>query len=573
MDRMKAKIIRGSLCASLTLISQVFAGPVKPYIINGQEVTPGTYTEVVKITSETGDTCGATVVGPRTIVPAAHCVKNSKTVTFETASHAKFTADMTKSSLYPGKNHDLALGYVKSGDISGVKQMATIGGAASTGQQLTLLGFGCTRPDQPASDGKLRFGNTAILGTDSYQIKSGGTGGAILCIGDSGGPSFMEAGGKRVLVGVNAQGNMTTSNYSTRLDIPDTTSFLTTFANTNNTKICGVAGYTCDGPPVADDPSCTLKAVPNPVRVGDTLILNLTTAKAASATINGQPATVPNDQKSSQPTQDGTFTATAEVTSASGKKATCQDTYVVTKDPPPPPSNEPPKCTLTATPKENWQGDIVTLEIRTEGNVEYASIDGTPVQFPMGRKLVTAKQEGDFSVRGFARGKGGSVNCSDFYTVHKGPHPPPVPDFAAVPSHCGDNTLPTDIKRVCWAVVKKPAKLQNIRTPFAVVITNKDDTQEVLPIASRTPQPAQPGATEVTEDLNLLSGATIPTNDSLVFDTRVAKLTRKATHSRDESVEPLALTGKSIRKLDFSVQLTALPPPPEKAKHHKRKSR
>jgi hypothetical protein len=258
------------------------------------------------------------------------------------------------------------------------------------------------------------------------------------------------------------------------------------------------------------------------------------------------------------------LTSTGIATGSTGQTATCTAQYVVSSTPPPPPPpppGQPPTCNLTATPSTVYQNDIVTLELTTTGEVDYSSIDGTEVQHPDGKKLVTATNSGDFSSIGFARGTGGSTNCFASYHVNPGSAPPPVPNFAVVPSYCGTNTAASStVQKVCWAVIKRDATMSAFRTPYALQITYTDGTTEVMLIASHLAvKPTTTGATTTQENLELYANTSVPSNTMLVLDTRAATLVRQTGTSATKSIVPLSVQGETMKNQAFTVPtLTAV---------------
>lgn len=78
-------------------------------LINGTEVTDGSFPEVVWIKSG-ASTCTGTVVGPRVLLTASHCAGDGATATFSIKG-TNYSVKITRSPLYmTGKDHDVALG-------------------------------------------------------------------------------------------------------------------------------------------------------------------------------------------------------------------------------------------------------------------------------------------------------------------------------------------------------------------------------------------------------------------------------------------------------------------------------
>jgi len=214
---------------------------LRPTLINGNEIPAGTYKEVVGI--KTGNAgCTATIVGPKVVVTAAHCGNNGDTSTF-TLGGTSFSGKFERSSLYPAQDHDVAVIILTSEVVKGthVDNYSTVGGTAVVGQTLTLLGYGCTQPGGGgAPDGKLRFGTAKMKSFSGFDVVSGG--GAALCFGDSGGPGFFStsSGNANILLTVNSKGNIRDTNYTARLDVQESKTFLQQMVTKHTVDICGI---------------------------------------------------------------------------------------------------------------------------------------------------------------------------------------------------------------------------------------------------------------------------------------------------------------------------------------------
>lgn len=211
-------------------------------LINGEVVTGES--QIVNI--RTGNSgCTATVIGKKVIITAAHCASTGATSTFK-VNNVSYSAKMTRAPLYPGKDHDICLGLVNK-DVD-TKPSSVVGRTQvlSKGQSITFFGYGCIKPGGGGgNDGKLRKGSATVTGFSNYDVVS--SQGAALCYGDSGGPGYMltEPAVPMKLVSINSKGNISTTNYTTRLDITESQEFMKAWATTNNASICGVT-MNCD---------------------------------------------------------------------------------------------------------------------------------------------------------------------------------------------------------------------------------------------------------------------------------------------------------------------------------------
>jgi hypothetical protein len=514
------------------------AASIIPTLIGGDPVEDGTWREVVYISSG-GGRCTATIVGPRVLITAAHCASNNSTVTF-TLDGKKYSARITRSSLYPGRDHDIALGLITE-EVKDVVPK-TIGGQATKGLEITLLGYGCTRSNggrgAGGNDGILRIGTAVVSGFSGFDMVS--TSGAALCFGDSGGPAFIAENGEEnaVLLGINSKGDIATTNYNTRLDTADSQSFLKKFASNNGVDICGV-NKECKTTPT-DPPTCTLTASPEKIKIGESITLLLTSSNATSAEIEGESVAVPSGQRRITPTLVGQFSARARVTGAGGQ-AECEGRYSVTDDTPPP---DRPTCTLTAFPQQVAVGETVTLELVTQGPADFASIDGVAVSIPSGKQLVTTKLLGDFSANGFVRGNGGSSNCFAEYKVSSGGTVPPAgPAYSVTPTACGANLLSSSgIKEVCVGVVKKSESSETLLVQNVVMISNQDGSKEILPVLAIKSIGGMGGQLE--EQWTLYANKGVTNQNYQVLDTRNAALVKRASDGQYISLEGRSALGR-----------------------------
>jgi len=522
-------------------VTPAYAGKIVPTLINGKPVAAGTWEEVVYIRSS-GGSCTATVVGPRVIITAAHCATTGSSVTFN-HSGKKYTAKMTRSSLYPGKDHDVSLGLLTE-DIVSAKPK-TIGGIASKGLGITLLGYGCINEGGGGgNDGILRIGESVITGFSGYDIVSSSPpSGAALCFGDSGGPAFIADKGEdgAVLIGINSKGNISDTNYNTRLDSTESQSFLRTFATNNRVDICGINGVVCTDEPNPPAATCKLTANPQNFLLGESVTLSMTATNATSGDIDGASVSVPSGSKLVTPSATGTFTARGRV-DGKGGSGTCEATYTVTNTPPP---GDRPTCTLSAVPQRVKLGENITIEIIVQGKADYASIDGASVTFPTGKSIITTKLKGDFSSNGFVRGAGGSSNCyADYTVIDDGiPIPPSAPAYTITTSNCGTNILASSgIKSVCIGVVKKASATEALSIQSVLLLTYSDGAKETMPVLSTKVD------SSTQETWTLYSNKTVLSQNFQVLDTKTATLTKNSSGAYT------AIEGRSARGNYYIVE-------------------
>lgn len=216
-------------------------------LINGKPVEPGTYKEVVRI--RTGNSsCTASIIGPKVALTAAHCVNNGSTSAFK-LDGKDYKGVATRSPLYPGKDHDIAL-LLLDKEVEGVEPVNVVKETVKVGEILTILGYGCVQPGGGGgNDGVLRYGEATVTGFSGFSDVVSKNG-AALCFGDSGGPAYVADPARKGYrqATVNSKGNISTINYTADLGRAESQDFFKKFAADNSVDICGVTKE-CGAPP------------------------------------------------------------------------------------------------------------------------------------------------------------------------------------------------------------------------------------------------------------------------------------------------------------------------------------
>lgn len=201
-------------------------------IIGGVEVPAGMHPEVIAISMD-GAQCTASLVGPRVIVTAGHCAETDAIAKFQVDGE-RYTARMIRSPLYPGKDHDVAVGIIDR-EVTGVAPFSLAAKAPEVGEKLTLFGFGCSAANgADAGKGILRRGDASVETVTGFDLVSHG---AAACFGDSGGPTL---GADSTLAGIQSKGNIIDKTWSTSLTSDDSLEFLGEVSAAEKVLICGL---------------------------------------------------------------------------------------------------------------------------------------------------------------------------------------------------------------------------------------------------------------------------------------------------------------------------------------------
>jgi secreted trypsin-like serine protease len=202
-------------------------------IINGQ--VDEEHSAVVALTAWGEQFCTGTVIAPRAILTAGHCVEESginprdmKAFFGTTVGGAGSQVSVTAAKVHPqyyirgdgAPMYDVAvLTLAQDAPVTPMKWQRTPLSDLS-GSLVTLVGYGVTNAQRQTGNGTRRVVDESVMQMDEMFIYYGG-GASGTCQGDSGGPMFLDVDGTLVLVGITSWGDQSCVQLggNTRVDV------------------------------------------------------------------------------------------------------------------------------------------------------------------------------------------------------------------------------------------------------------------------------------------------------------------------------------------------------------------
>ncbi len=196
-------------------------------IVGGQ--TTSAFPAVGALTRYGSTHCTGTVIAPRKVLTAGHCVKgvsasSLKFVLGDKVSAPKHTLSVASVKAHPSYDdtslaNDIAIVTLSSDAPVVPAPVLSAMDASWAGKELVFVGYGASNGNAQTGYGTKRYVrmpvSTVSAKTFSYAVSGKNT-----CNGDSGGPAFAEVGGVAYVAGVTSYGDANCTQYGvdTRVD-------------------------------------------------------------------------------------------------------------------------------------------------------------------------------------------------------------------------------------------------------------------------------------------------------------------------------------------------------------------
>ena len=197
-------------------------------IVNGQETSD--YPEAGVLLQQGQAFCTGTLVGPRTVITAGHCVDGQDPTQFTFgigSSQSQLDAEIPVVAGVAHPQFDMQqlvndVAVITLGEDAPIAPMAMNQAMDDSwiGKQVTLVGFGVDDGPSQSNAGIKRMVDVTIDQLEPTTLHYTTQQGQTACNGDSGGPAFADVNGQMVVAGITSYGDQNCQEYGvyTRVD-------------------------------------------------------------------------------------------------------------------------------------------------------------------------------------------------------------------------------------------------------------------------------------------------------------------------------------------------------------------
>ncbi len=210
----------------VTLDLPAEAGPEEPAPVVGGRDTPAAKWPGITAVFIDGDVgCTGTLVAPRVVLTAGHCAQGIKGVSFEASDidglRAEYAVERIVAHPRWARTYDVAI-VILDEDVPVEPAVIARGcalDALTAGAAVDVVGYGAVDARGRRYDDQLQAGSTLIIDPECLSEEKGcnlevspggelaaGGNGVDACLGDSGGPIYLETSDGMLLAGVTSRG-------------------------------------------------------------------------------------------------------------------------------------------------------------------------------------------------------------------------------------------------------------------------------------------------------------------------------------------------------------------------------